>query len=369
MAIYHLSAQIISRSSGGSAVAAAAYRTGERLFDERTGLAHDYSRRRDKIPDVFVMAPSSAPGWVHDQAKLWNAVEAVERRKDAQLVREVNVALPRELDLEEQVGLLREYVQDAYVSCGMVAGVAVHAHDVKNPHAHIMLTTRDIGPEGFGKKNRSWNDREMLETQRERWAEACNRRLSLAGHEVRVDHRTLEAQGVERLPTVHLGPNVIRMERRGISTDRGEIGRRVEKQNGELRGISAEIIDMASARKRVEAEREILESVRAVNAKLRALSGGIGKGTGAEKPEAAATVEEQAARGDFVRNPLAPKGKEALQKEPEASSILERAGDGPEREKRELEQQVQKGLVSRKPPYVDTYNILKYQAKHAQTAI
>lgn len=347
-------------------MAAAAYRAGERLHDERTGLTHDYSRRRSNIPEVFVMAPANAPGWVRDRGKLWNAVEAAERRKDAQLAREVNMALPRELKLEEQSELLREYVQDAFVNFGMVAGIAIHVHDAKNPHAHLMLTTRDIGPEGFGKKNRSWNDREMLETQRERWAEACNRRLSLAGHEVRVDHRTLEAQGVERLPTVHLGPNVIRMERRGISTDRGEIGRRVEKQNGELRGISAEIIDMASARKRVEAERmeaekkeaarkaeerlreaerEILESVRAVNAKLRALSGGIGKGTGAEKPEAAATVEEQAARGDFVRNPLAPKGKEALQKEPEASSILERAGDGPEREKRELEQQVQKGVA------------------------
>jgi hypothetical protein len=162
MAIYHLSAQIISRSSGGSAVAAAAYRTGERLFDERTGVTHDYSRRKDKIPDVFVMAPSSAPGWVRDRGKLWNAVEAAERRKDAQLVREVNVALPRELDPEEQVGLLREYVQDAYVRHGMVAGVAVHVHDVKNPHAHIMLTTRDIGPEGFGKKNRSGSNNGLV---------------------------------------------------------------------------------------------------------------------------------------------------------------------------------------------------------------
>ncbi len=201
------------------------------------------------------MAPENVPGWARDQAKLWNAVEAAERRKDAQLVREVNVALPRELDLEEQVGLLREYVRDAYVSHGMVAGIAVHVHDVKNPHAHIMLTTRDIGPEGFGKKNRSWNDREMLETQREQWAETCNRWLSLAGHKIRVDHRSLSAQGIERLPTVHLGPNVIRMERRGLSTDRGDIARKVEKQNEELRGISAKIIDFTEARKRMEETR------------------------------------------------------------------------------------------------------------------
>lgn len=267
MAIYHLSAQIISRSSGGSAVAAAAYRTGERLLDERTGCTHDYSRRKDKIPDVFVMAPSSAPGWVHDQGKLWNAVEAAERRKDAQLVREVNVALPRELDPEEQVGLLREYVQDAYVRHGMVAGVAVHVHDANNPHAHIMLTTRDIGPEGFGKKNRSWNDREMLETQREQWAEACNRWLSRAGHENRIDHRSLSAQGIEREPTIHQGVYATAMERRIEQArksgkvlafplpDRCVQNRKIEKQNEKVRGISAQIIDLAEARGRMEEAR------------------------------------------------------------------------------------------------------------------
>ncbi len=248
-------------------MAAAAYRTGERLHDERTGITHDYSRRKDKIPDVFVMAPESAPGWVRDHAKLWNAVEAAERRKDAQLVREVNVALPRELDPEEQVGLLREYVQDAYVSCGMVAGVAVHVHDVKNPHAHIMLTTRDIGPEGFGKKNRSWNDREMLETQREQWAEACNRWLSRAGHESRIDHRSLSAQGIEREPTIHQGVHATAMERRIEQAresgkvlafplpDRCVRNREIVERNEKVRGISAQIIDLAEARGRMEEAR------------------------------------------------------------------------------------------------------------------
>jgi ATP-dependent exoDNAse (exonuclease V) alpha subunit len=267
MAIYHLSAQIISRSSGGSAVAAAAYRTGERLHDERTGITHDYSRRRDKIPEVFVMAPGNAPVWVHDQEKLWNAVEAAERRKDAQLSREVNVALPRELQPEEQTRLLREYVRSAFVSCGMVAGVAVHVHDVKNPHAHIMLTTRDIGPEGFGKKNRSWNDREMLESQREQWAEACNRRLSRAGHEIRIDHRSLSAQGIEREPTIHQGVHATAMERRieqaresgkvlaFPSPDRCVQNREIVERNEKVRGISAQIIDLAEARGRMEEAR------------------------------------------------------------------------------------------------------------------
>ncbi len=160
MAIYHLSAQVISRSAGRSSVAAAAYRAGERLEDERTGLVHDYGRRRDI--EGWVQAPPDAPAWVYDRQALWNAVEHAERRHDAQLARELNVALPVELDRERQQAALWDYVAAHFVDRGMVADVALHHHDPHNPHAHIMLTMREVGPDGFEQKMREWNDRALL---------------------------------------------------------------------------------------------------------------------------------------------------------------------------------------------------------------
>ncbi len=165
MAIYHLSAQIISRSAGRSSVAAAAYRAGERLEDERTGLVHDYGRRRDI--DGWVQAPDQAPAWVYDRQALWNEVEATERRHDAQLTRELNVALPVELDREQQQEALWDYVAEHFADRGMIADVALHHGDPANPHAHIMLTMREVGPDGFGPKVREWNDRALLGAWRE----------------------------------------------------------------------------------------------------------------------------------------------------------------------------------------------------------
>ena len=200
MAIYHLRATMISRSAGRSATAAAAYRTAERIEDRRTGLVFDY-RARGGVDHVETLAPADAPAWVQDRAALWNAVELAETRKNSQVAREIRVALPHELDHGQRLELVRDFCQREFVDRGMVADIALHAPgregDERNHHAHILLTTREIGPEGFTTKNRDWNAKELLEGWREAWAQDTNRALEHCGAHERVDHRTLEAQRVE----------------------------------------------------------------------------------------------------------------------------------------------------------------------------
>jgi len=202
MAIYHFDASVISRSKGRSATAASAYRAAERVVDRRTGEMHDYTRKHG-VEHTEILAPAHAPDWARDRSALWNAVEQIERRKDAQVSREVRVALPSELSVEQNRDLVRGFVQEQFVARGMVADIALHAPgregDQRNHHAHIMLTTREIGPEGFGAKNRDWNAKELLVDWRSSWAEHVNRTLERCSVHERVDHRTLEAQRAEAL--------------------------------------------------------------------------------------------------------------------------------------------------------------------------
>lgn len=230
MAIFHFAAQVASRSAGRSAVAMAAYRSGDRLEDERTGEAKYY--RRTAKPQTEIIAPVTSPEWVYDRNQLWNEVERAEKRKDAQLCREINVALPKEFSSELQTKMLRAYCQREFVEKGMIVDVAIHRDDPNNPHAHVMLTMREIGPEGFGNKVREWNDRELVEKWREAWAADVNREFERMGRLDRIDHRSLEAQGVyDRLPTIHEGPTVREMEQRGIQTDRGDLNRAAREHN------------------------------------------------------------------------------------------------------------------------------------------
>ena len=202
MAIYHLRATMISRSAGRSATGAAAYRSGELIHDHRTGLDFDY-RARSGVEHVEILAPAHAPDWVHDRSELWNRVEAAETRKNSQLAREVRVALPAELSHEQRVALVRDFCQRSFVDRGMIADIALHAPgltgDERNHHAHILLTTREIDADGFTTKNRDWNAVAVLEDWREAWAHDTNAALERAGHELRIDHRTLEAQRAEAL--------------------------------------------------------------------------------------------------------------------------------------------------------------------------
>jgi hypothetical protein len=249
MAIFRFSAIVIKRSEGRSATAAAAYRAGMEIIDARTGETFDYTRKAG-ILHTAILAPDHAPAWMRDRAELWNGVEQAEKRKDAQLAREVQVALPHELTTAQQIALAREYVDTEFVGLGMVADLAIHAPDregdQRNAHAHIMLTMREIDGDGFGQKAREWNAKPQLEHWREAWAAHVNRALKREGHEARIDHRTLEAQGTDREPSVHIGPNAMEMERRGISTGRGDHNREIAAASGQRQRVGVQLADINS---------------------------------------------------------------------------------------------------------------------------
>jgi hypothetical protein len=220
MAIYHLSVKLITRTTGRSATAAAAYRAGEKIHDNRTGQTFDYTRKKE-VSYRRIFTPPNSPQWAKDREQLWNAVEQSEARKDAQVAREIEVALPIELSPSQHIILLERFVHTQLTSKGMIADVAIH-NKKGNPHAHILLTTREINitNDGFGKKNREWNSKEQLEGWREQWARHCNRRLSIASSKSRIDHRSLQDQGVDQIPTVHVGANCHAMDERGITTSK-----------------------------------------------------------------------------------------------------------------------------------------------------
>jgi len=203
MAIYHFTAKIISRSRGRSAVAAAAYRAGDRFFDEERERTFDYSDKSGVIhSEIFL--PDNAPKWMNDRAKLWNAVEAREKRRDAQVAREIEFALPQELSQSYAIGLARDYVRDEFVNRGMVADLNIH-WEPDNPHAHLMLTMREVTEDGFGRKVTAWNRVALLREWRQHWADRANERLHELGFDVRIDHRSYREQGIEFEPTSHLG--------------------------------------------------------------------------------------------------------------------------------------------------------------------
>ena len=181
MAIYHLHVKVIGRKSGSSAVASAAYRSGSRLRDERLDRSHDFSAKRGVVHSE-VMLPENAPQAWSDRERLWNDVEAFEIRKDAQLAREVEFAIPREMSERQGIELARDFARAEFVGLGMVADLNVHwdvgEDGMPKPHAHVMLTMRAVDENGFGPKVRDWNRTEMVQRWRERWAELANERLA-----------------------------------------------------------------------------------------------------------------------------------------------------------------------------------------------
>ena len=269
MAIYHCSIKIISRGKGKSAVAAAAYRAGEKLTNEFDGITHDYTRKGGVI-HTEILLPENAPAEYADRSLLWNAVEKAEKAKNAQLAREIEIALPQELTREQGISLAREYVKEQFVNAGMCADICVHDTGGGNPHAHVMLTMRPFEQGGaWGAKQKKeyildrdgnkiydpkkrqykcksipatgWNEQTKAEEWRAAWAESCNRALEQNGHAERIDHRSYERQGIDQIPTVHLGVAASAMEKRGIRTERGNLNREIEVTNQRLRQLKARI--------------------------------------------------------------------------------------------------------------------------------
>ena len=235
MAIYHLHVKVIGRKAGSSAVASAAYRSASRLRDDRLGRSHDFSNKHGVVHSE-VMLPEDTPEQLRDRERLWNDVEAFEVRKDAQLAREVEFALPREMTQAQGIELARDFVQAEFVDQGMIADLNVHwdmAEDgTPKPHAHVMLTMRSVDENGFGPKVQNWNATQMVERWRERWAELANERLAELDIDARIDHRSLEAQGIALEPQSQIGATAQRIEREGIEADRAEMHCEIARNNG-----------------------------------------------------------------------------------------------------------------------------------------
>ncbi|BCG88265.1 hypothetical protein MesoLj113c_43750 [Mesorhizobium sp. 113-3-9] len=240
MAIYHLHVKVIGRKAGSSAVASAAYRSASRLRDERIERSHDFSSKRGVVHSE-VMLPANAPEAWSDRERLWNDVESFEVRKDAQLAREVEFALPRELSQAQGIELARDFIQAEFVSKGMVADLNVHWDRAEDgspkPHAHVMLTMRAVDENGFGAKVRDWNATQLVERWRERWAELANERLAELDIDAPIDHRSLEAQGIALEPQTQIGAPAQRIEGSGLSAgdseaDRAELHREIARNNG-----------------------------------------------------------------------------------------------------------------------------------------
>ncbi|WP_206241664.1 Ti-type conjugative transfer relaxase TraA [Novosphingobium terrae] len=241
MAIYHFSAKVISRASGSSAVAAAAYRCAGRLHDERLGRTHDFSNKRDVVHSEVLLPEGANEEWL-DREKLWNAVEAAELRKDAQLSREVEFAIPREMNQEQGIALARDFVKAEFVNRGMIADLNVHwdmgEDGSPKPHAHVMLTMREVrtdenGANTFGAKVRDWNRTELLTHWREAWADHVNQRLAELDIDASVDHRSYEDQGIDLEPQHKIGAAGQRMQGQGLDSDRAEDHLRIARENGE----------------------------------------------------------------------------------------------------------------------------------------
>ena len=286
----HFKITIVKRSQGQSAVAGAAYQSGERLFSEYDQKTKFYNKKKELV-HAGIMLPSHAPPGFADRATLWNAVEAVENQWNSQLARRIVLAFPVEVPKEQYLSMIKEFCQEQFVSKGMIADFAIHDKGDDNPHAHILLTLRAMDehgrwlpkarkvydldengeriklPSGRWKSHKEdtvdWNEQYHAEEWRHGWELVQNKYLELAGSPERVDMRSYERQGLDVLPTVHMGAAVSALERKGIETNIGNLNRDIKATNrmmnairSTIRNLRNWIADIMEATKEVFAETE-----------------------------------------------------------------------------------------------------------------
>ena len=286
MALFHLNVKQIKRSKGQSAIASAAYRAGEKLSSEYYGEIADYTHKGGVICSEILL-PDHVPREYADRETLWNAVEKVERGKKAQLAYSFDVALQNEFSMDENIALARQFLLENFVSRGMIVDFAVHLPDkedggIDNPHFHIMAPIRPIEENGrWGNKQKreyvldehgdrisdgkgeyvfnavpttDWGSPDTLEFWREQWANLCNAKFEEKGFPVRIDHRSYERQGLDILPTIHEGPTVRAMEKKGIRTEKGEFNRWIKATNNAIREIKKTILALVDWLKEAKEE-------------------------------------------------------------------------------------------------------------------
>ena len=297
MAIYHMQAKVVSRGSGRSAVAASAYMSCSRMYNDYDGIQHDYTRKQGLIYQEVMLPPMAPLEW-NDREQLWNAVEENEKTKDSRLAREFVVALPVELDKDSNISLLQDFIKKNFVDMGMCADFAIHDTDGHNPHAHILLTVRPLNENGtwqyktekeylcikdgeekgyeridkhpkssrYGRQNpisEQWNSDEQLCIWRANWADAVNKMLARNQINATIDHRSFADQGITEQPTIHEGYIAQNMEKKGMIADRCEINRQIRADNKMLRELKAKVAKLAEAvEKSIPIIAETLEAIR-----------------------------------------------------------------------------------------------------------
>ena len=297
MAIYHMQAKVVSRGSGRSAVAASAYMSCSRMYNDYDGIQHDYTRKHGLIYQEVMLPPMAPLEW-NDREQLWNAVEETEKTKDSRLAREFVVALPVELDKDSNISLLQDFIKKNFVDMGMCADFAIHDTDGHNPHAHILLTVRPLNENGtwqyktekeylcikdgeekgyeridkhpkssrYGRQNpisEQWNSDEQLCIWRANWADAVNKMLARNQINATIDHRSFADQGITEQPTIHEGYIAQNMEKKGMIADRCEINRQIRADNKMLRELKAQVAKLAQAvEKSIPIIAETLEAIR-----------------------------------------------------------------------------------------------------------
>lgn len=287
MALYHFHLEQIKRSAGQKAMAAAAYRAGEKLYSDYYGEVCDYSRKGGVVHSEILL-PKHAPREYADRQILWDAVENAERAKNAQLAHSFDIALQNEFSMEENIALARQFVLEQFVARGMIADLAVHMPDkdggIENPHFHVLCPIRPLKPDGtWGIKQRKeyildengervlgdgghyktravpttdWSSTETLEAWRAAWSELCNRKLEEKHLDSRIDHRSYKRQDVDKIPTVHEGPAVNEMEKRGVPTNKRALNNWIRKTARLFVSITALLHDLREALAEMKAERD-----------------------------------------------------------------------------------------------------------------
>jgi len=278
LAIYHLSMKPVSRATGRSAVASMAYRAGEKLTNERDGITHDYTAKQGVEHAEIVLPEGVNADWARDRSDLWNAAEFAEKRKDARVAREFEIALPHELSAEQRLEATREFAQDLANRYGAAVDFAIHAphdaSDVRNHHAHVMMTTRQVGENGLGEKTylereNKWllsNDLPTTDMQlldiRQRWEGIANERLAMAGLDIRIDHRSHMERGLEIAPTEHMGVHATQMERRGLDVSRTRLDEDAAQRNADLiREKPEQVLTIITGEKSVFDRRDVARAL------------------------------------------------------------------------------------------------------------
>jgi ATP-dependent exoDNAse (exonuclease V) alpha subunit len=285
--MYHLSIKLVSRSAGRSATAASAYRSGEKIYDERTDTMHDYTRKQG-VEHQEIITPPESPEWAKDREKLWNAAEAAENRKDSRVAREYEIAIPKDLNKQQGIELVRGFAKEISERYGVAVDIAVHKDHrtdwqgkekgYESYHAHLLSTTRVMGKEGLGEKatielsdTKRYSQglckgAEEIEAVRKMWEQTANRALERAGQHERIDCRSLKDQGIEKEPTKHLGPQATYLERSGVKTEIGDANRRIElayeqglADRADLKRIAPKMIELDTDLQKALKEREKTE--------------------------------------------------------------------------------------------------------------